>query len=107
MISSGDRIGISSGYVDELLCSSIKEFKIFSKKTHETFSIDDEETLPVTSRGFNLSRNYDRSVCQYQLFDFKRLGELPETASLLDFRSMRMKLAWLSNTSPDYFFGIS
>ena len=42
-----------------------------------------------------------------QLFYLKKLEELDPSSSFNDFRSMRMRLAWLANTRPDLQFEIS
>ena len=42
-----------------------------------------------------------------QQFDVKQLEELDSSSLFVDFRSMRMKLAWLANTPPDLLFEIS
>ena len=72
-----------------------------SKKTNARFEMAEEQKLPCSFTGFSLARNKDGDIIQDQHEYLKKLERLPLTASFLQFRSMRMKSAWLANTRPD------
>ena len=60
-----------------------------------------DETIPCTFSGFSLVCDGDGKLVQNQHFYLKKLERLPIHASSTEFRSMRMRLAWLANTKPD------
>eukprot|EP00171_Calliarthron_tuberculosum_P021336 IDg21336t1 len=64
------------------------------------------ECLPCTFSGLYLERDNSGSILQRQNFYVQKLENLPLTASLTQFRSMRMRLAWLANTHPECLFEI-
>ena len=67
----------------------------------------EDEHVPCTFSGFSLARGKDRSLEQNQHFYLQKLERLHLEASFSEFRSMRMRLAWLANTRPDCQFEIS
>ncbi len=52
-------------------------------------------------------RDREGRLEQNQHFYLEKLEKLPLDASFTDFRSMRMRLAWLANTRPDCVYEIS
>eukprot|EP00171_Calliarthron_tuberculosum_P023641 IDg23641t1 len=105
--SNGLLIGLSGGYVDDLLRAGSPEFDSISAKTHAKFEMGDNESLPCTFSGFHLGTTDCNSLKQDQSFYLSKLEQLPLCAPFPVFRSMRMKLAWLANTRPDCLFNIS
>ncbi len=93
--------------MDDLVRSGDAEFRKLCHKTHERFETSGDESLPVTFAGFNLSRSDEGHLSMDQTFYIKRLEELDPSSPFSDFRSMRMRLAWLANTRPDLLFEIS
>ncbi len=83
------------------------EFRELCKKTHERFETSGDEFPPFTFAGFNITSNYEVPYTIDQTFYIRQLEELDLSASYPDFRSMRMRLAWLSNTRPELQFEIS
>ena len=107
LIKEGILRGLSGGYVDDLIRAGDEYFKKVSQKTNEKFDMAENEKIPCTFTGFSLSHNRDGEVIQDQHEYLKKLETLSLGASFGQFRSMRMKLAWLSNTRPDCLFEIS
>ena len=65
-------------------------------------------SLPCEFSGFQLDFNKDNgAIQQNQRHYLRRLQQLDDDASFSNFRSMRMRLAWLSHTRPDFCYQIS
>lgn len=107
LMANGLLTGLSGGYVDDLLRAGTPEFKRHAAQTNDRFEMGPDETLPCTFSGFHLSRDESGTLQQNQHFYLRKLEQLPLDAKFQDFRSMRMKLAWLANTRPDCQFEIS
>ncbi len=69
--------------------------------------MSEADYLPCTFAGFQINVFEDGGFTVDQNHYLRHLEELPTCASLSDFRSMRMKLAWISNSRPDFLFEIS
>ena len=102
----GKLVGISGSYVDDLLRAGKKSFRDECRKTYEAFDMGEEEDLPCDFTGFYLRRDGD-SILQHQRSHLKNSETLQSSATFPDFRSMRMKLAWISHTRADVLFEIS
>ncbi len=61
----------------------------------------EDEKIPCTFSGFSLERNKDGCLEQHQKFYLRKLANLLLQSPFTLFRSMHMRLAWLSNTRPD------
>lgn len=107
LMINGLLTGLSGGYVEDFLRAGNSEFRQVAKKTRQRFDRADDETPPCTFTGFALSRGKDGCLMQDQHGYLRKLESLPCDASFSEFRSMRMKLAWLANTRPDCLFEIS
>ena len=107
LLEHGVLKGLSGGYVDDLIRTGDEDFKELSKKTNERFDMAEDQKLPCSFTGFSLGFEKGRTIVQDQHEYLKKLEKLPLTASFSQFRSMRMKLAWLANTRPDCLFEIS
>ena len=105
--TDGTLSGINGSYVDDLLRAGTESFQEACKHTHRRFETSGDEIPPFTFAGFNISCSPDGFLSMDQLFYMKKLEEIDFSSSYSDFRSMRMKLAWLSNTRPDLQFEIS
>ena len=99
--------GLSGGYVDDLIRAGDSQFKIQCAKTHTLFEMSKDRSVPYTFTGFSLNKNNEGEFVQSQREYLKKLECLPTNAPFSDFRSMRMRLAWLSNTRPDCLFEVS
>lgn len=99
--------GLSGTYVDDLLRAGDDRFKELSQRTKNLFDMKPPSSLPCDFSGFHLLRNENSIVQQSQSNYMHKLEELRHDATFTDFRSMRMKLAWLSHTRPDCLFIIS
>ncbi len=88
-------------------CAGSPRFLQLAKKTNERFQMGEDEHIPCTFSGFSLARGKDGSLEQNQHFYLQKLERLHLDASFSEFRSMRMRLAWLVNTRPDCQFEIS
>ena len=107
-IKSGNTLsGISGTYVDDLLRAGTENFKQLSSKTNQRFDMKQPSTPPCDFSGFRLQFNIDNIMQTSQISYMSKLEELESTATFSDFRSMRMKLAWLAHTRPDCLFEIS
>ena len=67
----------------------------------------DNEHIPCTFTGFDLKTCPDGTITIDQNAYLKKLEELPLESSFSSFRSMRMRLVWLSHTRPDCQFECS
>lgn len=63
--------------------------------------------MPCDFSGFHLHKDDNGIVQQSQNNYMKKLEELNNDATFTEFRSMRMRLAWLSYTRPDCLYDIS
>lgn len=98
---------LSDGYVDHLISFGDCAFKKLCEKINARFEILDGQILPCSFTGFSLRCNKDNEVVQDQHDYIKKFEKLPIDASYSNFRSMIMRLAWHSNTIPDFSFKIS
>ena len=100
-MSNGLLIGLSGGYVDDLLRTGSPEFCQLAKKTNESFQMGEDEHVPCTFSGFSLARGKNGSLEQNQHFYLQKLERLHLEVSFSEFWSMHMRLAWLANTRTD------
>ena len=107
LMIDGLLVGLSGGYVDDLLRAGSTRFRELSRKTNERFQMDEDEVIPCTFSRFHLERDEHGCITQHQNFYMQKLEVLPLGSTFTDFRSMRMRLAWLANTRPDCLFEIS
>ena len=107
LLAEGLLKGISRGYVDDLIRTGDETFKKLCSKKKEKFDMAEDQSLPCMLTAFSLSRSTEGTTVQGQHEYLRKLEELPLEASFSHFRSMQMKLAWLSNTRPDCLFEIS
>ena len=105
--ANGELVGLNGSYVDDLLRAGTTSFRTTCAKTHERFETTGDDNPPFTFAGFNISKRTDVPLAIDQIFYMKKLEELDLSSSFSDFRSMRMRLAWLANTRPDLQFEIS
>ena len=78
----------------------IKNMK--SQLTHEKFEIGPDEVIPCTFTGLQLKNSDDVTITLDQEQYLEKLEKPSTEAEFSDFRSMRMRLAWLANSRPDY-----
>ena len=93
--------------MDDLLRAGTPAFRKTCSETLQRFETTGDEHPPFTFAGFNIAKRTDVPYAIDQLFYLKKLEELDSSSSFNDFRSMRMRLAWLANTRPDLQFEIS
>lgn len=98
---------LSGGYVDDLMRAGNKKFRTPAKKTSHRFEMAEDEILPCVFTGFSLKRQGTNAIAQDPHDYLRKLEELSSDCSFGAFCSMRIKLAWLSNTRPDCLFEIS
>ena len=99
--------GLAGGYVDDLLRAGDRKFRQLASKTREKFEVAKDKGLPCTFTGFFLSKTRSGTFVLEQHQYLRKLEHLPLDATFSDFRSMRMRLAWLANTRPDCLLEIS
>lgn len=107
LIENDVLIGMIGTYVDDILRCGDNNFKQKAQSTHETFEMDKDEFLPTEFTGFEIKKNSYGEVVISQDHYLKNIFTLTSDASFSDFRSMRMKLSWLSNSRPDCAYNIS
>ena len=107
MMEEGVLKGLSGTYVDDLIRSGDQHFKQVSKKTNEKFEMTEDGSLPAEFTGFVIDRDTDGNFYIDQIDYLRKIECIPYDASFGHFRSMRMRLAWLSNSRPDCLFEIS
>lgn len=98
---------LSGGYVDDIIRPGDKHFKKLSNKTNDIFEMGEDEHIPCEFTGFSLNYDNDGYIIKEQHSYLRKLESLPPDASFNQFRSMRMKFAWLSHSRPDCLFEIS
>ena len=98
---------INGSYVDDLLGAGTQEFRDLCKVTHRRFETSGNDEIPLTFSGFNISKISEGELAIDQAFYLKNLEQLQLETTYPDFRSMRMKVAWMANTRPDMQFKIS
>ena len=98
---------MNGSYVEDLLRVGNREFRDLWSHTHRRFETSGDDDLPVTFAGFEIARESDGSFTIDQTFYLKRLEQLDLSSTFENFRSLRMKVAWLANTRPDLQFEIS
>ena len=106
-INNAKLSGLSGTYVDDLLRAGDTSFQKLSLLTHKSFDMKDAFTLPTDFSGFRLFYDPENMLTQTQKHYLPKLEQLDNNATFTEFRSMRMKLAWLSHTRPDCLFQIS
>ncbi len=89
--------GLSGSYVDDLLRAGTPGCQN-CLKTHSKFEMSNDEPLPLTFPGLQLSDNKFSGYELDQNHYLRTLEELSSSASFSEFRSMRMKLAWMSES---------
>ena len=99
--------GMSGTYVDDLLRAGDPEFLQLSKQTEKRFEMKTPATPPCDFSGFRINYTAEQLLQQTQRHYIKKLENVENDCSFSSFRSMRMRLAWLSHTRPDCSFEIS
>ena len=107
LFNKGNLVGINGTYVNDLLRAGNAQFRLKCELTHKRFETSVDAEIPMTFAGFHVTRpkHYPFSIDQ-NLYVTK-LEELDPWTDFPIFRSLRMRLAWLSNTPPDLLFEIS
>ena len=93
--------------MDDLLRAGDEEFKELCKRMHENFGTSGDKEPPLTFAGSKITKHHNGTFSIDQTFYLRQLEELDAAAKFTEFRSMRMKVAWLANTRPDLQFEIS
>lgn len=86
-------VGLSGGYVDDLLRTESEDFPVLSQKTYERFQMGEDETILCTFSGFLLVRDEKGSLLQ-NTNCYLKLYKLHLNATFTEFRSMRLHLSW-------------
>lgn len=100
-------MGISAGYVADTTSSGNWSFKKISQQVIRIFDMNEDQGLPFVLTGFSMTKDREGSLAMDRHEYLKELEELPLDSSFSHFRSMRMRLARLSNTRPDWLFDIA
>lgn len=104
----GKLIALSGSYVDDILRTGNGLFRNkTANKTKNASEMTEDSTLPIEFTGFAVKKDQDGELILDQHHFLRKLECLPPNASLNRFRSMRMRLAWLINSRPDFLFDIA
>ena len=76
-------------------------------RTIERFEPSENDDVPITFTGIYINYSPDRTYTIDQPSYVDKLTQLREDATFKEFSSMRMCLAWISNSRPDLMYGIS
>lgn len=99
--------GICNNYVYDILRCRTPELRSEFRNTRERFKILKEDQLPCQFSGFTLSRKngvpFKMDLNKY----LSKLVVLLQTAIFWDFRSMRIRITWISNSRPHCLFSIN
>lgn len=90
-----------------MLQSGTESFRRKCKTTKSRFDTKIKYALPIEFTGFNVERCSNERLTLDQKKYLRKLEELQDDANFSQFRSMRMKLGWLTNTRPDVLFEIA
>lgn len=94
---------IHGSYVDDLLLWVDIEFKDWCKRTHENFETSGDEPMPVSSAGFQISRNEHKCLSMDQEFYVRRVEKLDLQLTFAYFRSLRIRNTLANQHPPRYF----
>lgn len=94
-------------HVEDLLRSGNLNFKEICKETHKRFETSGAESTPPIFTVSTLTTQSDDLFIMNQTPYLKKLKNLETTCNFREFRPMRIKLAWLTNTRPDLQLEIS
>lgn len=100
-------VGLSGTYVDDLLRAGNRQFRQNTTKTTNKFDMTKDSPLPFKHTDFSLSRDSENNVIIDQHHYLRKLECVPLGSAVKSFRSIRMKLAWLSKSRPDCLFEIA
>lgn len=95
------------GYVDDETRSEGESFEKLSRKTGERFELVNDQFIPFSFTGFALQYNTNGQIVKDQHEYLHKLEHLTNAADFLNFRSTRMRLAWLASTRSDCLFEVS
>lgn len=99
--------GLIGENFDYLLHAGDKEFCKLSAETNKKFDMAEDEQFPCNFTGFSLSRDKNGDLFFHYNMYLKKLEVLLIDAKFNQFRSMCMRLAWLSHTRSDCLFDTS
>lgn len=99
-------IGMNWSYVDDMLQAGNRAYENICQRTHDTFESSRDDHVPFTFAGLNIDHT-NGTLSIDQRFYLSKLEELPMESSYCDYRSMRIRTAWLAITRPDLVFSIS
>ena len=103
----GDNLkGLSGCYVDDLLRCGNFEFEKASSKTKERIELAESFRLQSEFTGFLIDEDRHSFFIDQNNY-LRKLESLPKDATFGEFQSMRMKLAWLSNSRQNCLFEIA
>lgn len=90
---------MDGSYVEDLPRAGSKLFQKNCEITHERFETSGDDELPLLFVGFSIKRGIN---CPFPLE--QQLQELDTNSHFADYRSMRMRLAWIANSRPEIAF---
>ena len=94
-------------YPDDIIRAGTPEFHELCQKTQRQFEANGDQDPPFTFAGLNVSPCANHAYTIDQKFYIPKIEELDNSTEFAEYRSMRMKLAWLANSRPDMQFEIS
>ena len=93
--------GLSGSYVDDLMRAGDADFKVHAKKTAEAFEMATDEEPPCDFTGFRLDVTEENTLTLDQHSYLNTIRPLGSDSEWFEFASLRMKLSWLTHTTPD------
>ena len=101
-----DLQGTMAVYVDDTLASGNPAFLQLTDKISETFESKPREYPPLMFAGININEEGEGFFLEQTQYA-KDINQLPKTTTFDEFRTMRHKLAWLTNTKPEILAGVN
>ena len=98
---------MNRSYMNDFPHAGKQKFKELCQKTHHSFEISGYDSLPLTFAGLTVSKRHEGFLSIDQTFYLGKLECLESTSSFSNFRSIRMRVAWIADTRPDLQFEIS
>ena len=97
---------INGGYIDDLFRAEMDEWQTHSDDILERFETTGNKQAPLTFAGMHATGS-DNIHQNDQDFYMIKVEHIPYNTEFSKYAFMRMKLAWLANTTSDIVFIIS
>jgi hypothetical protein len=99
--------GLCATYVDASLHSGNREYQLSSEQTMNKFACREHQWDNVTFAGMEIASEGEQGFAIHQKAYIPSLATIHPGSTFKQYRSLRAKLAWLTNSRPDIFCAIN